>query len=133
MLVGSGVGLYGGMLYALRCFSTCPSDPAEDAIIRSLTLSLVAFGLGVISAAVSLGTRFVVPGSWIITVSGALMIVGGAVTIALIPALRFDGEHSIMVVFASVDVALGAGLVFFGGRARPGKAGNGVGRQGIEP
>lgn len=111
VLVGVGIGFYGMSFYVLRCFSTCPTDPAENAISQILTLSLVGFGLVVVIAAVTLGTRWTSPGAWVITILGALMAIGGIVTVALAPSLQFAGDRTATVMFGIIDVAVGVGIV----------------------
>ena len=118
LLVGAVIAFYGVALYALRCFSTCPTDPAENTISQILTLSLVALGVVVVVAAASIATKLVAPATWVIAAMGILMTAGGVVALTLAPSLRFPGDRTSAVVFALVDVAVGAGIVALGSWVR---------------
>jgi uncharacterized membrane protein HdeD (DUF308 family) len=113
ILAGGAAGFSGFAYYILRCFDTCPSDPAEDTISQILTLSLMGLGVAVIVAAVTLGTRWTLPGTWIVTALGALMAVGGVVSLALVPSLRVPANRTDTVMLSIVDLAVGAGLILF--------------------
>lgn len=114
VLVGVGIGVYGLSFYVLRCFSTCPTDPAENALSHILPLSILALGLAVITAAVTFGTRSTIGGAWIITGLGVMLPVTGVVTLLLVPSLPFPGDRTGIVVFGILEIAAGVGLVLFG-------------------
>ena len=118
ILAGLVTGFFGAVWYGLRCFDTCPTDPAENAIVQILTLSLVAFGFVVIVAAATLRTRLAVAGGWVIVVLGVVMSVGGVVVLVLAPSLQFPGDRSSTITYGVIDVAAGAALVVLGRRAR---------------
>ena len=87
VLAGLAISLYGVALYALRCFDTCPSDPAEDAVSQLLAGSLILFGLVVVIAAASAGARWSRAGLSIIAVLGSVIVVCGIAFVALGPAV----------------------------------------------
>lgn len=118
ILVGVGIGFFGVALFVLRCFSTCPSDPAENAISQILTLSLVGFGVVVIVAASTLGTRWAAAGASTVMVLGALMAIAAVVALVLAPSLRLPGDRSGAFVLALIDTAVGASVMLFGTRVR---------------
>jgi hypothetical protein len=118
MLLGLAIGFYGAVLWGLRCFDTCPTDPAENVIIQVLTLSGVGLGLAMMIAAATLRTRVAVAGAWIITVLGALMAVGGVVSLVLMPSLQFPADRSSTITFSLIDIGVGAALVISGRRVR---------------
>jgi hypothetical protein len=120
VLLGLAIGFVGAVFYGLRCFDTCPSDPAEDAILQVLFLSLVAFGLIVIVAAATLGTRAAAAGTWISSFLGVLMVIGGVVALVLVPPIRFPGDRSGTVIYSLTGVAVGVAVVLFGRRLRRG-------------
>lgn len=111
VLVGLGIGFYGMSFYVLRCFSTCPTDPAENALSHILPLSFLALAVAVITGAVTTGTRGTAAGTWIITGLGALMPVGGVMTLLLVPSLPFPGDRTGIVVFGIIEIAVGVGLI----------------------
>lgn len=111
VLVGLGIAAFGMTFYVLRCFSTCPTDPAENALSHILPLSFLALGAAVLVAAVTIGTRGTTAGTWIITGLGAVMPVGGLATLVLVPSLPFAGERTGIVIFGIIQVAVGVGLV----------------------
>jgi hypothetical protein len=108
ILAGLAACLYGIALYALRCFDTCPSDPAQDAVGQLLSGSLVVFGLAVVAVAASVGTRAARSGLAIAAVFGCLVGVFGVVSIALVPAIDAPGDHASSTVFGALALAAGA-------------------------
>ena len=114
VLVGLGIGLYGLSFYMLRCFSTCPTDPAENALSHILPLTIMTLAAAVVTAAVTTGTRAATTGSWINTGLGILLMGGGIAGLVVVPALRFSGERTGIVTFGIIAIAVGVGLVLFG-------------------
>lgn len=118
ILIGLGIAAFGIGFYMLRCSSSCPTDPAENVTSQILTLSLVGFGLVVVVAAVSLVTRSAVVGAWIITVVGGLMATGGVVALAMAPSLRVAADQPSTIMYALLDVIMGAACMALGRRVR---------------
>ncbi len=108
-LAGLAVSLSGVALYALRCFDTCPSDPAEDKVGQLLTGSLILFGLVVVVAAASAGTRWSRTGWSIIAVLGLAIGVCGIASVALVPAIDTPGANSSYTTYGIVGIVVGAG------------------------
>ena len=85
ILLGVAVSTYGAALYALRCFDTCPTDPAVDATGQLLSWSIILFGLGVVTAAASIGTRWSRTGLGIILVLGSVVALCGVASVVIPP------------------------------------------------
>lgn len=118
VLVGLAVAWFGVAFYILRCFSTCPSDPAENAISQILSLSLVGFGLIVSIAALTLGTKLAAAGRWLIIGIGTSIAGGGLVSVALAPSLQVAANGAETVAFGIIDTAAGIGCVLLASRVR---------------
>lgn len=118
ILVGLGISFFGFGFYMLRCFSNCPTDPAENTISQILTLSLFGFGVVVVIAAASLRTRFEPAGSWMVTLLGALMALGGLASLVLTPSLEVPGNRGTTIILGVIDIVAGACVVLFGIWAR---------------
>lgn len=107
ILFGLAVSLYGGALYMLRCFDTCPTDPAEDAVARLLPASLVAFGIAVAVAAACVATRAARAGLGIVAGLGCLTAVFGVAAAATVPRITAPGDHGSAAVFGVVALVVG--------------------------
>lgn len=107
VLSGLAVSLYGAALYALRCFDTCPSDPAENASGQLLSGAFVLFGIAVVVTATTAGTRGGRTGLTVVCVVSCLVAACGAVSLALVPAIDGPGDHGGYVLFGLVALALG--------------------------
>jgi hypothetical protein len=108
VLVGLAVALYGVALYALRCFDTCPSDPAVDRIGQALAASLVLLGLVVVTAAASAGTRWSAAGAALVALLGALIALGGIVSLLLVPSIDAPGDHGSSATFGAAALVGGS-------------------------
>ncbi len=115
VLVGLAVCLYAAALYALRCFDTCPYDPAENQISRLLPVALGVLGLVLIVAALMSATRWSNTGSWIIIAGGCVIAACGVATWALVPAIEAPGDHTdtarLGVLASLIGVAVVGGAI----------------------
>lgn len=110
ILFGAAVSLYGVALYALRCFDTCPTDPAEDAVGQLLSGAVLAFGLVIAVASACVGTRWAGTGLAVVIGLGCFVAVAGGVTVALVPRIDAPGDHGSTAAFGVIALAVG-GLV----------------------
>lgn len=111
MLVGVAVAWFGAALYVLRCFSTCPTDPAEDWTGRLLTASIVLVGLVIVLASSALGTRWSRIGLGIVLALGAAVAACGVVALILVPSIEAPGDHSSSATAAVVAIGVGGAIV----------------------
>ncbi|HEV2755981.1 MAG TPA: hypothetical protein VG318_09425 [Actinomycetota bacterium] len=107
ILVGLAILLYGVALYALRCFDTCPSDPAQDHVYQLLTGAIILFGIVVLVAASFAGTRRARAGLSVVTGLGAAVVACGLVAVAFVPAIDAPGDHSGSTQFGMLAVLAG--------------------------
>lgn len=110
-LVGVGLGFVGVVLYTLRCFDTCPADPAVNAISQLLTGAMMLTGLAIVIEAMSFRTTWTPIAEGAVIVVGALIAVAGIASLALIPSVEGTGGGAGTVGFALLAVAVGAALM----------------------
>lgn len=122
VLAGLAVGFYGAALWLLRCFDTCPSDPAVDKTGRLLSASVILAGLVIVVAAASLGTSWKTVGARIVVVLGSLVALCGIATLALAPGIDFRSDRASTRTFGVIALAAGAavaGIAYHRARAKP--------------
>lgn len=114
ILLASAISLYGLALYMLRCFDTCPTDPAQDAVGQLLSGSVVAFGIVVGVAAASVGTRWARTGLTIVSVFGVFVALAGVAAIVLVPRIEAAGDHGSTAAFGVIALVAGGLTVVAG-------------------
>ena len=107
ILLGLAVSVYGAALYALRCFDTCPTDPAVDATGQLLTWSIILLGFGLVTAAASVGTRWSRIGLGIISVLGSAVALCGVASVVIAPSIKAAGDYSSTTTLSYVAAVTG--------------------------
>ena len=107
ILLGVAVSSFGVALYALRCFDTCPSDPAENAVGQLLAGAFVLFGVVVVVVAASAGTRRSRTGGGTVCALGSLVALCGIASLVLVPGIDAPGDNGGYVLFGLLALAGG--------------------------
>lgn len=110
ILIGTAVALYGIALYALRCFDTCPSDPAEDASLQLLSGAVILFGVALVVFSATFATRRSRAASRILTTLGTVIAGAGVVSLLLVPYLDTPGDRTGWVLMSVAALIVGAGI-----------------------
>lgn len=111
LLVGAAITFYGLALYALRCFDTCPEDPAVDTATLLMATAIVLFGLVVAIASASGRTRWAVGGATVVAALGFAIAAVGIASLAQVP--RIDdpgGQRSDVTLAGAAATAVGTGV-----------------------
>lgn len=114
VLVGAGLSLYGVALFALRCFDTCPADPAVDKSTQLLSGALVLFGVVVVVVSAASGTVCSAGAAVFAVVLGVAIALAGLVSLVLVTSLA-----SVVALLAGVIVAAAALLALLGLKRPP--------------
>ena len=107
ILLGLAIAAYGAVLYMLRCFDTCPDDPAQDNAGKLLLAAIVLFGLAVVAASACTGARWARSGLPVVKVLGALIVLCGVAAVAIVPSIEAPGDHSGSTIAGIVAVVVG--------------------------
>lgn len=111
LLVGAAITLYGVALYALRCFDTCPEDPAVNTATVLMSAAIVLFGPAVAIASASVRTRWAVGGATVVAALGFAIAAVGIASLAQVP--RIDdpgGQRSDVTLAGAAETVAGAGV-----------------------
>lgn len=118
VVTGAVISLYGMALFVLRCFDTCPTDPSLDKAVQLVAGTVVTFGLVVVIASVSIGTRLAARGAALVCALGAAIATAGVATLALVPSIDDPGGHGGTPVAGATALLVGGAVAVTAAIAR---------------
>ncbi|HEX2294321.1 MAG TPA: hypothetical protein VHN37_03340 [Actinomycetota bacterium] len=114
LLVGAAVSLFGVALFLLRCFDTCPADPAVNTSGQLLSGAVVLFGVVVAVSSLAAGTAGATGVALFAGAAGVLIAVAGVVSFALVQSVA-----SVVAVLAGAVVTAAALFALKGATRTP--------------